>query len=909
MFKSLKKRINKVSSNIASSTSSRHGVTKSESSPESNRTEQPGSSSTLGSNAHARPSSSSHRGTNPALAQSQLTSKGASTSKPSHSISRFTSSSSSNSQKKKDAAAAAEAAAWTTKDLIAKVEHLSKFDACIEAADALAAAAGHRVGPFSRIDATTGLHDCSVLVSPDGNLLLVPQGEHQTLYKTQRPSTPPPASTTLTDNTNNHLTNTNDVAPVTSDDGSGSSVDLNPNDESTLEPPLPPPQVQVAVEQEKPSAVSELLLTNKTDYESAVFLGNDLHPAGDKALNGFSAKGWSVPATSLALQQSEQCLQDLSLFCEDMVLNRKEAAARASGACDNLRMAHPAMGGGTVGTARQQQYQQAFSNDWEIIDPKASDFEMTPHRVGPLLSGGGTLSGALLALEHYYSIMAENEADRWRSASLQRQGLLPALQKATNELTGRISQRQQGLEESSRRARIMEDRLRGLKDDATKKWQAVYQAEDMVTMRVEEIMQQRSRERESRRLDQLREEEAKQSKDSANGVLGATSEEIWDIVSAVAESMDNGSFEPLDMPLAPLSTPRDKSMAESSPSISAANSTDTKDSASVESIPLASRENIEHEVGLPELRAAAMAADEAVEDASGSLLNIISNLDTTRRSARIAAETCLVSASHAQAECIRSMIQLERDGLEDRLRHLKELELMAGSIDVRADLDAYITLDKKDRGGISHLGDDDDGGVASALAVLSSHVDGNMGLAPVRTIQTDTGGEKEKEDTTTPEMIEKAIEALFEDNKLLHQDTPESPESIKTRLEFETSMNSVCNVASDNSPSARAKRSSICYFLNSKRSSNAEIKSPIQFDALCRVFAAILTGCNSEEGGVSNAKMCMMLAQTFYIVKKGDDGDGDGNCDGDAQADGRSQRVYSKSRLSDHELWSRDDFW
>jgi hypothetical protein len=184
-----------------------------------------------------------------------------------------------------------------------------------------------------------------------------------------------------------------------------------------------------------------------------------------------------------------------------------------------------------------------------------------------------------------------------------------------------------------------------------------------------------------------------------------------------------------------------------------------------------------------------------------------------------------------------------------------------------------------------------------------------MGLAPVRTIQTDTGGEKEKEDTTTPEMIEKAIEALFEDNKLLHQDTPESPESIKTRLEFETSMNSVCNVASDNSPSARAKRSSICYFLNSKRSSNAEIKSPIQFDALCRVFAAILTGCNSEEGGVSNAKMCMMLAQTFYIVKKGDDGDGDGNCDGDAQADGRSQRVYSKSRLSDHELWSKDDFW
>jgi hypothetical protein len=224
--------------------------------------------------------------------------------------------------------------------------------------------------------------------------------------------------------------------------------------------------------------------------------------------------------------------------------------------------------------------------------------------------------------------MAENEADRWRSASLQRHtGLLPALQQASSDLKERISKRSCALQESSRRARIMEDRLRGLKDDAIASWQAVYQAEDMVTMRVEEIMQNRSREREMRRLDQLREEEVKQQQDNANGVLGATSEEIWDIVSSVAESMDNGSFEPLDMPQAPLSTPRDKSRDEDSPSVSAANLTDTRDTntTSVEVIPLASRENIELEVRLPELRAAAM-TDDAVEDAAGSLLNIISNL-------------------------------------------------------------------------------------------------------------------------------------------------------------------------------------------------------------------------------------------------------------------------------------------
>jgi hypothetical protein len=134
-------------------------------------------------------------------------------------------------------------------------------------------------------------------------------------------------------------------------------------------------------------------------------------------------------------------------------------------------------------------------------------------------------------------------------------------------------------------------------------------------------------------------------------------------------------------------------------------------------------------------------------------------------------------------------------------------------------------MDKQERGGASHLGDDDDGGVASALAVLSSHVDGNMGQAPVPKMKTEADEVKEREDTTTPEMIEKAIEALFDDNKLLKKGTPESPASKKAGLKFEKSMDSVCKIASENSPSARAKRSSICYFLNSKRSSNAEIKT------------------------------------------------------------------------------------
>ena len=46
---------------------------------------------------------------------------------------------------------------------------------------------------------------------------------------------------------------------------------------------------------------------------------------------------------------------------------------------------------------------------------------------------------------------------------------------------------------------------------------------------------------------------------------------------------------------------------------------------------MACHEEIENEVGLPELRAAAMQADDEIQDASDRLLNVLTTLDTTRR--------------------------------------------------------------------------------------------------------------------------------------------------------------------------------------------------------------------------------------------------------------------------------------
>jgi hypothetical protein len=117
--------------------------------------------------------------------------------------------------------------------------------------------------------------------------------------------------------------------------------------------------------------------------------------------------------------------------------------------------------------------------------------------------------------------------------------------------------------------------------------------------------------------------------------------------------------------------------------------------------------------------------------------------------------------------------------------------------------------------------------------------------------------------------------------------------------QFESTVEQICSIAKEKS---RAQRSRICYALNTKRSTDAEILSEVQFNALCEIFNAILTGCNDEieTGGVSNAKMCMMLAQTFYIDRP--------HVMNHAGAS-RDSRVYIKSRLIDHPIWSKDDFW
>ena len=112
-----------------------------------------------------------------------------------------------------------------------------------------------------------------------------------------------------------------------------------------------------------------------------------------------------------------------------------------------------------------------------------------------------------------------------------------------------------------------------------------------------------------------------------------------------------------------------------------------------------SRVDIENESDIRELRRAALEADDLVEDAADSLLNIMSKLDTTKRSARVAAETCLLSECNAAHQCLRSILEIERANLQEQLEKLEKCEAAVNAVNIRNDIDNYICRDKTFTGG------------------------------------------------------------------------------------------------------------------------------------------------------------------------------------------------------------------
>jgi hypothetical protein len=800
-----------------------------------------------------------------------------------------------------------------------KIPYLAAFDKCIEASDAIIAssyACNSNESVFAaRKDSGTGLPDCSLLVSPDGDLLLVPTNEDLTNMFQPKQAHMEEKHLGRREDQRSPSKQASDILNAEDDDEEDEDVGLNVNSRYTVSTSsLPPPSL---------GSFSELMRQSKDDYESAMFLGNDLQ--GDKALNRFSAKGWSVPAITLALQQTGHTLAAFGHFCEQIVLARKESAARVSIACDHWRTELDRRRGFDNLNPKDL---PITSEQWEILDPRATAFELSPGRVGPMTSHGSTLHAAAMAIEQYHHEASEKESHRWRMATIQRNAVLPAIHTAIDVYHERATKRQQALAETSHRARMVEERIRKLKQVSEAKWDAVYKAEDRVTLRMEELMAERSKERQKARLKHLREQHQQQTQDQFTTtstidelqVACNLSDEVWDMVSSVAESMEHGSFEPIP--------DTSSTISDEASSITSGPPDGNTIRDDFSSLPIARREEIEQELGLPELRAAAWQVDEELQDESGTLLNILSALDTTRRSARIAAETCLVSAANAQASCLRSMLEMERESLRERLRDLDGLEQVLDKIDVRADLDAYISADKKELGGCSHLGDDDDGGIASALAVLSSHVEGiflgeeSSVATNRRRLSTENSVESadnETKDEITMSLLNEALEKVFHENLALSASDNSSQDEVNRKYcdDFNRNVDFLCQSVSGNTTVAKARRSALCYALNSRRGTYARIFTMKQYDAISRIFSSILTaGLDDEEAGVANAKMCMMLAQTFYYLD--DKAALASEIEESAPADDelnqsarkvRQMRLYIKNALINHPIWAKDDFW
>mmetsp|Transcript_23631 Transcript_23631/g.26305 ORF Transcript_23631/g.26305 Transcript_23631/m.26305 type:complete len:530 (-) Transcript_23631:1327-2916(-) len=408
-----------------------------------------------------------------------------------------------------------------TKTLLNKVEGLKTFETCIDTSDVLASTSTSSGNP---VDNATGLVDCSVLVSADGELLIIPQ---QQLGKEEQ-------------------------------EKQRRDFGKNQSNESEAE-----------------EAIDRAELGE--EYNSAVFLGNDLHYHGDKRINGFSSKGWSTPAASLALKQSADAMGCLAEFVEDLVLTKKSGAAQENQMADKM---HRIIGMKTSVLDEskvvdyQQYMQDNFSpevNQWEKkrynirnkfrsqhqqLKPRTQsvilDKIVTPDRVGPLNRPGGTIPATLVALENYYSSNAESESKLWRAVT-QQQGALTKLRNSTIKTEERVRNRQLASQETMRRIKVMEDYLRECKEHAMKKWDEVHVTEKKITQLLEERMMEQSRIREKERLETIKHDQVKLEKSALYENPGPTSSEILDIVSAATASMEEGSFELIDLPHSPLS--------------------------------------------------------------------------------------------------------------------------------------------------------------------------------------------------------------------------------------------------------------------------------------------------------------------------------------------------------------------
>ncbi|KAL7527339.1 LOW QUALITY PROTEIN: hypothetical protein ACHAWF_002140 [Thalassiosira exigua] len=318
------------------------------------------------------------------------------------------------------------------------------------------------------------------------------------------------------------------------------------------------------------------------------------------------------------------------------------------------------------------------------------------------------------------------------------------------------------------------------------------------------------------------------------------------------------------------------------------------------------RADVEHESNLPDLRLAARPADESVEDAAGKLFSVMSRGDTTLCSARIAAESCLLSGCRPAAGCLRSLAALERAELNDRLRRTLSARSTASTYGT---LGSFHSRGQGIAGGTVPRGGGQrrrrGGGAGRAQQPWRGHVEGGRRYRNVEWPShfegwgQDDGSEEEEEedDGVEPEIYGDIFRKLFGGEA--------SPGVSVDKIGLAS------DALAERSERGQSFRKSVLYELNSQRSKKTRLEVGSDFDVLCRMFDSFLTGCGRESVDLSDAKMLMMLSQTFYFVddKVEDEGGREQMKEGKGEAHNRESRMYVKSRICHHGIWSDEDFW
>jgi hypothetical protein len=548
-------------------------------------------------------------------------------------------------------------------------------------------------------------------------------------------------------------------------------------------------------------------------------------------------------------------------------------------------------------SAKDGRSQGATNSKSAIETDSPSSKKLTPVQksgAGPLLFPGTTLRKAMMAVEKYHSSVAEAEAHRWRvatkSSSEEGHGVLPEFQRNLLTAKERVEKREKAMMSTQERQAEAESYLRAEKDRSRKLWLRVEEVEEEISKKVAELVRKRSTEREMKRRQEETQREAAFSDVKLESTV--TNQEIWELVAGVGE--DGEDFAPSGLPPPTFHGPIDQTLSKSkSMDPDTPEKDDTRQSAQIAAEIDSYRAALEFDLGLDQLRKAALHADEQVQDAAGTLLNVYSAADTTKRSAKIACEASLLSTANAQVKCLKSLVQLEKDSIYERLRLIEHLEKAVNDIDVRSDLNTFIEHEKLEiPNGTSKLGDNDDGGVASALAVLNAHSEGiGVGIGVAGMAELSSFSERNDSDegkNYDREALDRAVGVLFNANF-------SNEESQKT---FEESVELLCEAVGEKTVRARGYRASTCYAMNNFRGKVSQLKTEEQFHGLCKVLESLLDGCDREPADVANAKMVMMLAQTFYFL------------DSNSQhSEDRSNRIYPKDKLCSHPIWLDEDFW